>query len=93
MEITISSLFITILLSTLMIYFLNFFMKNSNKFKIFRTDFFTFLILVIVLRILFPVELFFTKSIYISSIMNPIMEFFNYELSSNITILHISLSI
>ncbi|MEJ8738657.1 M56 family metallopeptidase, partial [Erysipelotrichaceae bacterium HCN-30851] len=72
---------------------LNYFIKNTNKIKIFRTDFFTFLILITVLRLLLPIELFFTKSIYIGSIMNPIVEFFNYELTSNITILHISLFI
>ncbi|MEJ8736620.1 M56 family metallopeptidase [Erysipelotrichaceae bacterium HCN-30851] len=93
MHITISSIFITACISSLMIIVLNYLIQNTNKIKVFRTDFFSILILVIVLRLLIPTELFFTKTIPVSIIMNPIVEFFNYTLLSDITVLQISLII
>ena len=93
MDITISSVFITICISFLLILFLNYLMVNTNKLKIFRTDFFTFLILIIVLRLIFPTELFFTITIPASKLMNPIVELFNSKVISNITVLHIVLCI
>lgn len=93
MEITFSSLFITVLVSSLMILILTYLMKNTNKLKIFRTDFFTVLILIIVLRLLYPSELPFTKTIPFSVVMNPLTEFFNYNLIHGLTILDIALYI
>lgn len=85
MHISISSIFITLVISTLLIIGLNYFIVNTNKLKIFRTDFFSVLILIIVLRLILPVELFFTKSILLTFVMNPLIEFLNYKLIADIT--------
>ena len=75
MEITFSSLFITVLISSLMILILTYLMKNTNKLKIFLIDFFTVLILIIVLETCLPFELPFTKTIPFSIVMNPLQSF------------------
>ena len=93
MSITFSSIFITICVSSLLIIALNYFISKTNKFKIFRTDFFTFLIMIIILRLIIPIELFFTKTIPASAIMNPIFLFLNYELIAGVTVQQIILLI
>lgn len=93
MAITSSSIFITICISSLLIIALNYFISKTNKFKIFRTDFFAFLIAIIILRLIFPIELFFTKTIPASTIMNPIFSLLNYELITGVTVQQIILLI
>lgn len=93
MSITFSSIFITICVSSLLIIALNYFISKTNKFKIFRTDFFTFLVVIIILRLMFPIELFFTKTIPASAIMNPIFSLLNYELITGVTVQQIILLI
>lgn len=93
MNISISSILITLFISTLLIISLNYFMENTNKLKIFRTDFLFILISITILRLILPVELFFTITIMFTPVMNPIYEFLNFELLTGITNLHILLSI
>ena len=91
MNISISSILITLFISTLLILGLNYFIANTNKLKIFRTDFLSILILITILRLLLPVEMFFTKTVLFTPMMNPLFDFLNYKSIANITNLNIIL--
>ncbi len=79
MNISVSSFFITLCISSLLIYFFSFMIANTNRFKIFRTDFLYILILIIVLRIVLPFEFPFTITIVVQKLMNPLFTLLNKE--------------
>lgn len=80
MRFSYSSLLITLVMVSFMFFLLNILLKQKHKFFLFRADFFIVLSLIIILRLTFPFEFPFTISLYISSIMNPISNFFNFEI-------------
>ena len=80
MRLSISSIVITICMSTVLIFFFNYMISNTNKFKIFRTDFLSFLILIIILRIIFPFEFPFTITIVAQNLMNPLFSLLKKEI-------------
>lgn len=80
MRLSISSIVITICMSTVLIFFFNYMISNTNKFKIFRTDFLSFLILIIILRIIFPFEFPFTITIVAQNFMNPLFSLLKKEI-------------
>ena len=80
MRLSISSIVITICISTVLIFFFNYMISNTNKFKIFRTDFLSFLILIIILRIIFPFEFPFTITIVAQNLMNPLFSLLKKEI-------------
>ena len=93
MNISVSSFFITLCISSLLIFFFNFMISNTNKFKIFRTDFLLFLILIIVLRIVLPLEFPFTITIVVQSLMNPLFSLLNNEIILGVSFSWILLTI
>lgn len=84
MRFSISSLVITLLVSCILILFLSILLMQKNNYKLFRTDFLTVLVIVIVLRMILPIEWFFTKTIKLQFIMNPIINWMEYSVYGNI---------
>ncbi len=82
MNISISSLFITLCVSLLFILFFSLILTHKKSYRLFRADLLFILAIVICLRMIFPVEFPFTKTIPLPVIMNPIMDFLNFELFS-----------
>lgn len=68
------TIFITLLVSSLLILLLHLLLMNHKGYKYFRTDFIFIFVLVTVLRLCFPFEYFFTIIIPLPSIMNPVRE-------------------
>lgn len=89
MHFSYSSLLITLAMTLLMFFLLDILLKQKNKFFLFRTDFFIVLSLIILLRLALPFELPFTISLYISSIMNPVSIFLNFEIYNGFLISHL----
>ena len=89
MRFSISSLLITLLVSCILILFLSILLMHKNNYKLFRTDFLMVLVIVIVLRMILPIEWFFTKTIKLQFIMNPIINWMEYSVYGNIQLYHI----
>lgn len=68
------SLFITILVSGLLIFLMHLLLTDPRGYKYFRMDFIFIFLLVTVLRLCFPFEYFFTIIIPMPAIMNPVRE-------------------
>lgn len=93
MRFSASSLIITIIISCILILFLEILLSNKKNYKLFRTDFLTVLILVIIFRLFFPFEFGFTTTIKLPLIMNPIIDFLQYNIYANIQTYQVLLSI
>ena len=93
MNITISSMFVALLTSTILIILLSFIFANKNSYKFFRIDFLSILLLITILRLCIPIEQFYTITIAVPLFMNPFTDFLNFQISHGITILHILLFI
>jgi len=93
MRLSISSVFITLIMVVIMEIFLYFLLKQKKRFLIFRADFIILLGIIILFRLLFPLELPFTHSIYLGSVMNPIQSFFNFEFAPGVNMLELFCSI
>lgn len=91
MRFSTSSLIITLLVSCLLILFLSMLLTHKNNYRLFRTDFLTVLVIVIVLRMMLPFEWFFTKTIKLPFIMNSIISFMQYNVYNDIQLIHILL--
>lgn len=87
MRFSISSVFITLLMVVIMEIFLYILLNQKKRYLIFRADLIILLGVIILFRLLFPLELPFTHSIYLGSIMNPIQSFFNFELVQGVNVL------
>ena len=81
MQITLSSLFITLMVECILILLFYFIITARIKSKIFRIDFLTILIILILLRLLVPIELPFTVTVPAPIIMNPVAVFLIMNLS------------
>ena len=89
MNISISSSFITLCVSLLFILFFSLILTHKKSYRLFRADLLFILAIVICLRMIFPVEFPFTKTIPLPVIMNPIMDFLNFELFSEIKVMYV----
>lgn len=88
MRFSLSSVFITLIMVMIMGLLLTILLHQKKRYMFFKSDLLIVLSLIILLRLLFPIEFPFTRSIYIGSVMNPIQEFFGIELVKGITILN-----
>lgn len=86
MRFSASSLFITLCISFLLILLLDILLSYKKSYKLFRTDFITVLIVVVVLRMFVPLEFKFTKTIVMPLIMNPIIELLQYKIYANVQV-------
>ena len=71
----------------LMSLLLNILLKQKEKYFMFRSDLFVILSLIIILRLSCPFEFPFTISLYLSTLMNPINSFLNFEIYSSFTVI------
>ncbi|MSS00932.1 M56 family metallopeptidase [Floccifex porci] len=80
MILSFSSIFITLVVSTLLILFSEYIFIHKQKFYFFRVDFLIILMAVIFIRLLLPFEYpSFTITIELHQLMNPINDFFLHE--------------
>ena len=86
MKFSLSSLFVSILMVSILTLILSLLMRNGKLYKYLRTDFFTFLMAVIVLRLCLPFELPFTLSVKAAFPMNFISYFVWRELKPGFNI-------
>lgn len=84
-----SSFFITIVMSTINILFFNFLMSNHKIYQHLRLDGLTVIVITCVIRLFLPIEFPFTKTIVLPEIMNPIIEFKNFDVYKTYNISHI----
>ena len=88
MRFSLSSIFITLVMVVIMGLLLSILLHQKKRYIFFRSDLLIILSIIILIRLLFPVELPFTRSIYIGSVMNPIQDFFDIKLLKGITVLN-----
>lgn len=69
MRFSLSSLFMSLIMVSILILIFNFFLTKKSVYRFFRMDFLTVLLIAIILRILIPAEFFFTISIYSTEIL------------------------
>lgn len=93
MNFSISSLFITLCVSLLLIMLFRFILTHEKSYHLFRADLLFVLVAIICLRLFFPFELPFTKTIALPYIMNPLTKFLDFEIFNRIKILHILITI
>lgn len=89
MRLSLSSVFITLVMVMIMGALLTILLHQKKRYIFFRSDLLIVLSIIILIRLLFPVEFPFTRSIYIGSLMNPIQQFFGNELVKGISILNL----
>lgn len=89
MRISFSSIFITLVMVIIMGLLLTILLHQKKRYIFFRSDLLIILSIIILIRLVFPVEFPFTRSIYIGSLMNPIQEFLEVELTKGITVLNL----
>ncbi len=89
MSVSISSLFITLCISMVLIIFLTVILTHKKSYSLFRADILFILVNIIILRLLIPFEFPFTITIPLPSIMNPLMNFLNYNVYHKTKIIHI----
>lgn len=82
MQLSLSSLFITIIFTAILILIFNALLTCKKSYIFFRTDFLSVLAIIIVLRLLFPIEFKFTQSIAVAPIMNPFYNIMHYKFHS-----------
>ena len=86
MRLSMSSIFITLIMVTLMGLLLSAILHQKKRFIFFRADLLIVLGLIILIRLLFPLEFPFTFSIYIRELMNPIQALFNFEIINGLSV-------
>lgn len=89
MQISMSSIFITLIMSTILILLFVLLLLNKRLVRFLRMDVLLVLVIVIIARMLFPIELPFTVTIAFPLLMNNIQAFMNYEVFSNLTVFNI----
>ena len=91
MRFTISSFLITLLMVTALILFFHLLLTRKKSHVLFRTDFLTIVLVVILCRILLPIELPFTFSLYSTVIMTTVRDFLLFELMPSFSVMHLLL--
>lgn len=87
MSITVSSVFITLVVTLLMISLFYLILFNKKLIFLLRTDLLIVLSFIIILRLILPVEWPFTITLPFSWIMNPLRSFLTYEIFNNFSII------
>lgn len=90
---SISSVFITLCVSLLLIALFSFILTHEKSYRLFRSDLLFILALITCLRLFFPFEFQFTKTIVLPPIMNPLIDILNLEIFGQIKLLNILLII
>lgn len=93
MRLTISSFLITLVIGSVLILFFQLLLTGKKSHALFRTDFLTIVLIVILFRVLLPIELPFTFSLYSTVIMTSIRDFLLFELWPSFWVLHLLLII
>lgn len=93
MNLSVSSIFITLIISSVMITLFYLILFNKKLIFLLRTDLPIVLSFMIVLRLLFPVEWKFTITFAFPWIMNPLQSFLNYTIFDHFSILSLLLMI
>lgn len=83
MCLSISSIFITLLITSILIFVFDLLLKHKRSYSFFRVDFLGILAFIIYFRLLFPVEFKFTHTIVATKIMNPVYSFMYLKISNN----------
>ncbi|MSS01979.1 M56 family metallopeptidase [Erysipelotrichaceae bacterium LKV-178-WT-2G] len=86
---SVSSLFITLIVSTVLILLFYLILFNNKLIFLFRVDLLIVLSLIIILRLFLPFEWPFTITILFPTLMNPIFDFYTYKLVNNFTVLYL----
>ena len=89
MNFSISSLFITLCISLVLITIFSLILTHEKSYHLFRADLLFVLVGITCLRLFFPFELPFTKTIALPSIMNPLTNFLGFEIFNGLNVLHI----
>lgn len=93
MYISVSSVFITVIMTFLMITLFYVILSNKKLIFLLRSDLLIVLSFMIILRLLIPVEWPFTVTIPLPFFMNPLQSFLNYEILNGFSILNLLLGI
>lgn len=88
MNFSISSLFITLCISLVLITIFSLILTHEKSYHLFRADLLFVLVGITCLRLFFPFELPFTKTIALPSIMNPLTIFLDFEIFDGVNVLH-----
>lgn len=89
MRFSLSSLFMSLIMVSILILIFNFFLTKKSVYRFFRMDFLTVLLIAIILRILIPAEFFFTISIYSTEILTVFYDFLIFNDFHGFTVLHL----
>ncbi len=81
-----SSLLMTLIAASVLILLLHLILTGKKHYRLFRTDFLGILMIAVLLRILFPVEFFFTISIYSEHVMTAIRDFLLSPVTANLDV-------
>ncbi|MGM9960951.1 MAG: M56 family metallopeptidase [Allobaculum sp.] len=89
MLLTLPSVLMTIVFGTIMITVLLYFLRPGKIMYSIRSDLLFALIFIIAIRLLFPVELPFTRTLRVPKLINPINEFLNTKLVGNFSVMYL----
>ena len=91
MNLSVSSVFITLVITLLMIFLFYLILFNKKLIFLLRSDLLIILSFIIIIRLLFPVEWSFTITLPFSWVMNPLQSFLDYQILNNFSILSLLL--
>lgn len=80
MNVSFSSIFITLVMVTILTLFFQYIVSHKNSCRLFRSDLLIVLSFIIAVRLLLPIEYPFTFSLYLDELMNPIHTFLGYKI-------------
>lgn len=86
---SVSSLFITLITVSILIFLFHFLITGKKSHALFRADFLTIILIAILMRIVFPVELFFTVTIPSTNLMTALHDALLFEILPPLTFMHI----
>ena len=87
MNLSVSSVFITLIITLLMIFLFYLILFNKKLIFLLRSDLLIVLSFIIIIRLLFPVEWPFTITLPFSWIMNPLQSFLDHKIFDNFSVL------
>ena len=91
MRLTISSFLIMLVMTSILIVLFHLLLTRKKSHVLFRTDFLTIVLVVILCRILLPIELPFTFSLYSTAIMTTVRDFLLFEIRPSFSMMHLLL--
>ena len=93
MSLSVSSIFITLIISLVMIILFYLILFNKKLIFLLRSDLLMILSFMIILRLLFPIEWPFTITFAFPWIMNPLQSFLDYTIFEHFSILYLLLMV